>query len=99
MKYIHRDLSECRYQAPGLTPHCPETFHEVISDAQFVGWQEINRLTEIVRRDVAEFMKKAHEEAWLYYDPEALASVRRGLQQAREGRGRVLSFAQYADED
>ncbi|HWN43707.1 MAG TPA: hypothetical protein VNW71_15880 [Thermoanaerobaculia bacterium] len=39
-------------------------------------------------------------EAWLYRNPEALASVRRGLQEAAEGKAVFVgSFAQYADEE
>lgn len=39
-------------------------------------------------------------EAWLYRNPEALASVRRGLQEAAEGKTISLgSFARYADEE
>ena len=35
---------------------------------------------------------------WLWQNPEALAMVQRGIQQAAEGKGRYLgSFAQYAD--
>lgn len=40
------------------------------------------------------------DEAWLYRNPEALASVLRGLQEAAEGKTAFLgSFAQYADEE
>ncbi len=40
------------------------------------------------------------DEAWLYRNPEALASVRRGLQEAAEGKTSYIgSFAQYADEE
>jgi hypothetical protein len=40
------------------------------------------------------------DEAWLYKNPEALAAVRRGLQQAAEGKTVFIgSFAQYADEE
>jgi len=39
-------------------------------------------------------------EAWLYRNPKALASVRRGLADAAAGRTKSLgSFARYADED
>ncbi len=39
-------------------------------------------------------------EAWLYRNPKALASVRRGLADAAAGRTKSLgSFALYADED
>ena len=39
-------------------------------------------------------------EAWLYRNPEAIAAVRRGLQEAAEGKATSLgSFAAYADEE
>jgi hypothetical protein len=39
-------------------------------------------------------------EAWLYRNPEALAAVRQGLQEAAEGKTVYLgSFASYADEE
>jgi hypothetical protein len=39
-------------------------------------------------------------EAWLYRNPDAIAAVRRGLQDAAEGRTVSLgSFASYADEE
>lgn len=39
-------------------------------------------------------------EAWLYRNPEALAAVRRGLQESAEGKTIHLgSFAAYADEE
>jgi hypothetical protein len=39
-------------------------------------------------------------EAWLYRNPEAIAAVRRGLQEAAEGKTVSLgSFASYADEE
>jgi len=39
-------------------------------------------------------------EAWLYRNPKAIEAVRRGLQEAGEGKSvYVGSFAQYADEE
>jgi hypothetical protein len=39
-------------------------------------------------------------EAWLYRNPEALAAVRKGLQDSAEGKTAYLgSFAAYADEE
>ncbi len=39
-------------------------------------------------------------EAWLYGNPEAISAVRRGLQEAAEGKAApVGSFAQYAKND
>lgn len=38
-------------------------------------------------------------EAWLYRNPKALAAVRRGLEEAREGKATPAgSFAKYANE-
>ncbi len=38
------------------------------------------------------------EQRWLWQNPEALAMVLRGIQEAAEGKGHYLgSFAQYAD--
>lgn len=40
------------------------------------------------------------EEAWLYKNPKALASVRRGLRQSAHGKRYNLgSFLQYADDE
>ena len=40
------------------------------------------------------------EEAWLYKNPKALASVRRGLRQSANGKRYYLgSFAKYADDE
>lgn len=39
-------------------------------------------------------------EAWLYRNPKAISAVRRGLQEAAEGKAVPTgSFAQYADEE
>lgn len=42
-----------------------------------------------------------HErEAWLFNNPEALASVRKGIEESAKGKGTSLgSFAQYMDDD
>lgn len=38
-------------------------------------------------------------EAWLYRNPEALASVRQGLQDLAQGKVAYVSFVEYADEE
>jgi len=50
-----------------------------------------NRLVSITKLSESEFVVKLvrpvpEDEAWLYENPKALASVRKGLRQAREGR-------------
>lgn len=48
--------------------------------------------------DPVEIEKIPEDQRWLWQNPEALAMVLQGLQEAKEGKGRSLgSFAQYAD--
>jgi hypothetical protein len=59
---------------------------------------EVNEAQDgtIVLTPVAVIPKR---ELWLWQNPEALASVKRGLEQSARGEGRSLgSFAQYVDE-
>ncbi len=48
---------------------------------------------------VLEPVVAVHErEAWLYRNPDALASVRRGIEQSKRGKGKYLGpFAEFAD--
>lgn len=39
------------------------------------------------------------KEAWLYKSPEALAAVRQGLEQAKEGKGKSLNFSLEKDDE
>lgn len=53
--------------------------------------------SKIVLEPVVSVPEKDH---WIYKDPEALASLMRGIKDAEEGRVHDLgSFAQYATED
>ena len=57
-------------------------------------------LQPVVGSDRGEEAVPPASEAWLYQNPEALADVRRGLQEAAEGKAVVSeSFAKYADEE
>ncbi|MBW4598555.1 MAG: hypothetical protein KME29_02825 [Calothrix sp. FI2-JRJ7] len=48
--------------------------------------------------DPIDLEKIPENQRWLWQNPEALAMVLRGIQEAAEGKGRYLgSFAQYAD--
>lgn len=58
---------------------------------------EVNEASDgtIVLTPVAVIPKR---ELWLWQNPDALASVKRGLEQSARGEGRSLgSFAQYVD--
>jgi len=60
---------------------------------------EVNEKSDgtIVLTPVAVIPKR---ELWLWKNPEALASVKRGLEQSARGEGRSLgSFARYANEE
>lgn len=59
---------------------------------------------EIYLNDAGQILLSPHvlhpEEAWLYKNPKALASVRRGLKQLAGGKRYNLgSFAQYLDDE
>jgi hypothetical protein len=59
---------------------------------------------EVFRNDAGQILLTPQvippEEAWLYKNPKALASVRRGLRQSAHGKRYNLgSFIQYADDE
>jgi hypothetical protein len=59
---------------------------------------------EIHLNDAGQILLSPHaihpEESWLYKNPKALASVRRGLRQSANGKRYNLgSFVQYADDE
>jgi len=55
----------------------------------------VNDLGQILLEPVITIPER---ERWLFANPEALASVKQGLKESAEGKGKYLgSFAQYAD--
>ena len=55
----------------------------------------VNDLGQILLEPVITIPER---ERWLFENPEALASVKQGLKESAEGKGKYLgSFAQYAD--
>ena len=59
---------------------------------------------EIHMNDAGQILLSPHaispHEAWLYKNPKALASIRRGLRQSADGKRYNLgSFVQYADDE
>ena len=94
-------IKDGRFQivAEGLAPDSKKrlSLSKALADAGVTFNVYVNNLGQIIldpRKTVP-----AHE-AWIFEDKKILASVKRGLKQAGQGKTKGLgSFAQYAEED
>lgn len=88
-----------QFVASGLAPDSKKrvSLTKVVADAGVTFNIYVNKLGQIVLDPQKSI--PAHE-AWIFEDKKILASVKRGLKQAAQGKAKYVgSFAKYAEED